>query len=140
MPQPIAYLSFKGNCKEAMQFYESALGGKIEVMMSGADSPMAAMIPPETAHQILHARLVLPDGGLLFAGDCPQHLPYEGIKGMSLTLNYDSISEAEQAFNALADGGIITMPMQPAFWAKSWGMLVDRFGTPWIINGEMLPI
>lgn len=140
MPQPIAYLSFKGNCKEAMQFYESALGGKIEVMMSGADSPMAAMIPPETAHQILHARLVLPDGGLLFAGDCPQHLPYEGIKGMSLTLNYDSISEAERAFNALADGGTITMPMQPAFWAKAWGMLVDRFGTPWIINGEMLPI
>ena len=140
MPQPIAYLSFKGNCKEAMQFYESALGGKIEVMMSGADSPMAAMIPPETAHQILHARLVLPDGGLLFAGDCPQNMPYEGIKGMSLTLNYDSISEAEQAFNALADGGTITMPMQPAFWAKSWGMLVDRFGTPWIVNGEMLPI
>ena len=140
MPQPIAYLSFKGNCKEAMQFYESALGGKIEVMMSGADSPMAAMIPPESARQILHARLVLPDGGLLFAGDCPQHLPYEGIKGMSLTLNYDSIGEAEHAFNALADGGTITMPMQPAFWAKSWGMLVDRFGTPWIINGEMLPI
>lgn len=140
MPQPIAYLSFKGNCKEAMQFYESALGGKIEVMMSGADSPMAAMIPPETAHQILHARLVLPDGGLLFAGDCPQNMPYEGIKGMSLTLNYDSISEAERAFKALADGGTITMPMQPAFWAKSWGMLVDRFGTPWIINGELLPI
>lgn len=140
MPQPIAYLSFKGNCKEAMQFYESALGGKIEVMMSGADSPMAAMIPPETAHQILHARLVLPDGGLLFAGDCPQNMPYDGIKGMSLTLNYDSISEAEQAFNALADGGTITMPMQPSFWAKSWGMLVDRFGTPWIINGELLPI
>lgn len=140
MPQPIAYLSFKGNCKEAMQFYESALGGKIEVMMSGADSPMAAMIPPETAHQILHARLVLPDGGLLFAGDCPQNMPYEGIKGMSLTLNYDSIGEAEHVFNALADGGTITMPMQPAFWAKSWGMLVDRFGTPWIINGEMLPI
>lgn len=140
MPQPIAYLSFKGNCKEAMQFYESALGGKIEVMMSGADSPMAAMIPPETARQILHARLVLPDGGLLFAGDCPQNMPYEGIKGMSLTLNYDSISEAERAFNALADGGTITMPMQPSFWAKSWGMLVDRFGTPWIINGELLPI
>lgn len=140
MPQPVAYLSFKGNCKEAMQFYESALGGKIEVMMSGADSPMAAMIPPESAHQILHARLVLPDGGLLFAGDCPQNMPYEGIKGMSLTLNYDSISEAEQAFNALADGGTVTMPMQPAFWAKSWGMLVDRFGSPWIINGEMLPI
>ena len=140
MPQPIAYLSFNGNCKDAMQFYERALGGKIDIMMSGGESPMAAHIPVDAAHRILHARLVLPDGGLLFAGDCPQSLSYEGIKGMSLTLNYDTISDAERAFNALADGGTITMPIQPAFWAKTWGMLVDRFGTSWIINGEPLPI
>jgi PhnB protein len=140
MPQPIAYLSFNGNCKEAMQFYERALGGKIELMMSGGESPMAAHIPAESAHRILHARLVLPDGGMLFAGDCPGTMPYEGIKGFSLTLNYDTNAAAVHAFNALADGGIITMPMQPAFWAKTWGMLTDRFGCPWIVNGELVPI
>ena len=140
MPQPIAYLSFNGTCKEAMEFYQRALGGKIEVMMSGADSPMAEQIPKEFAHRILHARLVLKDGGILFAGDSPAQFPYEGIKGVSITLNYDTIAEAERAFNALAEGGQVTMPMQPAFWAKSWGMLLDKFGTPWIVNGEMLPI
>ena len=123
-----------------MRFYEQALGGKLEVMMSGADSPMAAQIPKELAHRILHARLALPDGGTLFAGDAPTHVPYEGIKGVAITLNYDTTAQAEAAFAALAEGGQVTMPMQPAFWAKSWGMLVDQFGTPWIINGELIPL
>ncbi|MFZ6769439.1 VOC family protein [Undibacterium sp. Di26W] len=140
MPHPIAYLSFNGNCKEAMYFYEQTLGGKITVMMSGAESPMAAMMPPESAHRILHARLELPDGGMLYAGDCPQHIPYEGIKGVTFCLNYDTTEEATRIFNALAEGGKITMPVQPAFWAKSWGMLEDKYGTPWNINGVLLPI
>ncbi|GIL04315.1 MAG: VOC family protein [Betaproteobacteria bacterium] len=140
MPHPIAYLAFDGNCAEAMRFYERALGGKLEILMSGADSPMAAQIPKEHAHRILHARLALPGGGILFAGDAPAHVPYQGIKGVSLTLNYDTVAEARRVFDALAAGGQVTMPMQPAFWAKAWGMLVDRFGTPWIVNGELLPL
>jgi PhnB protein len=140
MPHPIAYLGFNGTCAEAMRFYERALDGKIEIMMSGADSPMAAQIPKASAHRILHARLALKGGGLLFAGDAPEHMPYEGIKGVSITLNYDTIPEAEKVFNALAAGGQVTMAMQPAFWAKTWGMLVDKFGTPWIVNGELLPL
>jgi PhnB protein len=140
MPHPIAYLGFNGNCAEAMRFYERALNGKIEIMMSGADSPMAAQIPKESAHRIMHARLALKDGGQLYAGDTPEHMPYEGIKGVSITLNYDTVAEAQKVFNALADGGKVTMPMQPAFWAKTWGMLVDKFGTPWIVNGELVPM
>lgn len=140
MPYPTAYLGFDGNCAEAMRFYEKALDAKIEVMMSGADSPMAAQIPKESAHRILHARLALKDGGLLYAGDCPGHIPYEGIKGVSMTLNYNTTAEAEKAFSALSAGGKVTMPMQPAFWAKTWGMLVDKFGTPWIVNGEPVPL
>jgi PhnB protein len=140
MPHPIAYLSFDGNCADAMRFYERALGGKLEVLMSGGESPMADQIPEEWAHRILHARLALSDGGLLFAGDSPAHLPYAGIKDVSLTLNYPSVPQAEHIFAALAEGGTITMPMQPAFWAKTWGMLVDRFGTSWIVNGELIPV
>jgi PhnB protein len=139
MPQAIAYLGYNGNCADAMRFYERALNGKLEVLMSGADSPMAAQMPQEFAHRILHARLALPDGGVLFAGDTPANMPYEGIKGVSITLNYSTVAEAEKIFAALSAGGQVTMPMQPAFWAKSWGMLVDQFGTPWIVNGEMLP-
>jgi PhnB protein len=139
MPHPIAYLAFNGNCAEAMRFYERTLGGKLEVLMSGAESPMADQIPKEFAQRILHARLALPGDGVLFAGDAPAHVPYEGVKGVSLTLNYDTPDEARAIFDKLAAGGQVTMPMQPAFWAKAWGMLVDRFGVAWIVNGEPQP-
>jgi len=140
MTQAIAYLGFDGTCAEAMRFYEKALRGKLELMMSGADSPMAEMIPKETAHRILHARLALPGGGVLYAGDAPTHMPYEGIKGVSIAVDYATVAEAESVFAALAAGGQVTMPMQSAFWAKRWGMLVDKFGTPWIVNGEPIPV
>jgi len=140
MPHPIPYLAFDGSCADAMRHYASALGGTLEILMTNGESPMAAQVPPEAADRILHARLVLPGGGVLMAGDCPPTIPYEGIKGVSVTLNYDTIAEAERAFGALAEGGTVQMPMQPTFWARTWGMLVDRFGTPWIVNGELLPL
>jgi PhnB protein len=140
MTQAIAYLVFDGTCAEAMRFYERALGGKIEVMMSGADSPIAAQMPKEFAHRILHARLVLPGGGMLYGGDSPAHIPYEGIKGVSITVDFATVAEAEKVFAALAEGGQVTMPMQSAFWAKRWGMLIDRYGTPWNVNGEQIAV
>src|SRR5262252_7944151 len=102
MPVPIPYLAFNGNCAEAIRFYERVLGGKIEMMMSGADSPMAAQIPKEFAQRILHARLALPDGGKLYAGDAPANVPYEGIKGVSIALSYDTTAQAQKVFDALA--------------------------------------
>jgi len=140
MTQAIAYLAFNGNCAEAMRFYEQALGGKLEVLMSGADSPMAADIPKEFADRILHARLALPGGGMLYAGDAPAHIPYEGIKGVSIAVDYASLAEAEKVFAALAAGGQVGMPMQPTFWARRFGMCTDKFGTPWLVNGEPIPV
>jgi PhnB protein len=137
MPHPIAYLSFNGNCAQAMRFYERALGGKLEVLLRNADSPMAAHTPKEHADRIIHARLALPDGGVLYAGDCPSQMNYSGIHGVGLTLNFDSVEQATAAFNALADGGSVSMALQPMFWARIWGMLTDKFGTPWIVNGEL---
>jgi PhnB protein len=135
---PIPLLGFNGNCAEAMRFYASVLDGKLEVLMSGADSPMAAQIPKEFADRILHARLALKDGGYLYGGDAPAQVPFQGIHGMSLTLNFNSVPEARIVFDRLAAGGKVTMPFAPSFWAKSFGMLVDRFGTPWIVNAEVL--
>lgn len=140
MPQPIAYLSFNGNCIDAMRFYERALSGRLEAVVRNADSPWASEMPAEQGHLVMHARLALDGNGVLYAGDCPQSMPYEGIKGVSLTLNYDTVEQAQHVFAALAEGGTVTMAMQPAFWAKAWGMLVDRFGTPWIVNGELIPL
>jgi PhnB protein len=140
MTQAIAYLAFDGNCAEAMRYYERALDAKLEVLMSGADSPMAEQMPKEFAQRILHARLALPGGGLLYAGDAPANMPYEGIKGVSIALDYASVADAEKVFARLAEGGQVTMPMQGTFWARRFGMCVDKFGTPWIVNGEPQPI
>lgn len=113
-----------------MRFYERALQGRIGIMMSGADSPMAARIPATSAHHIMHAPLALEGGGVLYGGDAPVHIPYEGIQGVSITLNCDTVAEAQKPFDTLPAGRRITRPMQPAFRAKRWGMLVDKFETP----------
>lgn len=139
MTQAIAYLSFDGRCADAMRFYEQALGGTLERLLRGTDTPMADQMPPEFRDRVMHARLVLPGGGVLYAGDCPMGT-YEGIKGVSITVDYDTEERAQQVFDALAEGGQVTMAMAPTFWAQRFGMLVDRFGVPWIVNGVPIPV
>ena len=136
MPQLDMYLTFNGNCADAMRFYERTLGGKLEMLMTHAESPMAAQTPPGSADRIMHARLVI-DGRILMASDSMAGQPYEGMKGFSLSLVYPTVADAHRAFDALAEGGRVTMPLQKTFWAEAFGMLVDRFGTPWMVNGAM---
>lgn len=141
------YLSFPGNTREAFEFYQQALGAKIEAMVSYADMPESEM-PTDGCGSggestgspddqgILHASLMLPGGASLFAGDCQPATPYEGVKGVMLALEYDTAKDAQGAFDALSQGGKVTMPMAPAFWARTFGMLTDRFGVSWAVNGE----
>jgi PhnB protein len=140
MPQPVPYLSFNGNCVEAMRFYEKVLGAEMKALISYGDSPMCDETPKEAHHLIMHAYLVQPDGGALMAGDTPPGMPYNGIEGVMLTLSYATQDEATRVFNALAEGGKITMPLAPTFWAKTFGMVTDRFGVGWGINGEEIPV
>jgi PhnB protein len=137
MPQPIPYLAFNGNCADAMRFYAKVLGGKLYMLTFG-ESPMAEQTPKSARDQIMHARLALEENGSLYAGDSPPGMPYQGIHGVSIALNYDAVAQADRAFNALADGGKVTMALAPTFWAKRFGMVTDKFGCPWIINGEMI--
>jgi PhnB protein len=129
-----SYLIFDGNCGDAMRFYERTLGGKLTLMTYG-ESPMAAQTPPGAADRILHASLDLGGGRLLMASDAPAGQPYEGMKGFSLSLMYPDAAGARRMFDALAQDGKITMPFQKTFWAEGFGMLTDRFGTPWMFNG-----
>jgi len=103
MPQPIPYLAFDGNCAESMGFYAKVLGGKLD-LLTFEHSPMAGNTPKEALNRIMHARLSLEGNGSLYAGDCPPGMPYQGIHGVSITLNYDTVAQAERIFNALADG------------------------------------
>ncbi|MGE5345524.1 MAG: VOC family protein [Acidithiobacillales bacterium] len=139
MPQLDAYLVFDGNCADAMRFYERTLGGKLEMLMTHAQSPLAAQMPPESADRIMHARLALGDR-ILMGSDAPLGQPAGGMKGFSLSLICPTAAEAKRLFEALADGGKVTMPLQKTFWAEAFGMLVDRFGTPWMVSGSMTPM
>lgn len=134
MPQFTAYLSFDGNCAEAMRFYEKVLNGKLEALLTNGQTPAAAELPPGNEDRIMHAYLVF-DGGVLMAGDSVAGRPYQRMQGFSLTISYEQTEEAKRVFDALGDGGEVKMQWGPTFWAEGFGMLVDRFGTPWIVNG-----
>lgn len=138
------YLSYNGNTREAFAFYAKALGAHIEAMLTYADMP-APPTPsegcgdggaPPTGDGIMHACLKLPGGAMLFAGDTPPGMEFPGMKGVMLALQYATVDEAHSAFHALAEGGRVTMPLAPAFWARTFGMLTDRFGVSWAVNGE----
>jgi PhnB protein len=131
------YLGFDGNCAEAMRFYEKALGGKMEMALTYGESPMAEQIPVEHRQRIMHSALSLPGGGQLFAADKqPGAAGAEpaGFNGIGLTLEYADVAAGEAAFNALAEGGSVSMPMAPSFWVERFGMLTDRFGVGWMVN------
>jgi len=133
MPQLNAYLNFDGNCAEAMRFYQSVLGGKLDVMTFG-ESPMCDQMPPGSGDRVMHARLDA-DGGILMASDSMPGQGYSGIKGCGVALNYASPEDARRAFDGLAEGGRVDMPMDKTFWAEVFGMVVDRYGLLWLING-----
>jgi len=136
MNNPIPYLAFNGNCAEAMRYYEHALGGMIRAIVTFGDMPGPDKPPAEIAHLIAYADLVLPDGGHIYAGDCPPGMPYQGIHGVSLAMTFATTAEARKAFDALSPGGQVTMAPQTTFWAKEFSMFVDKFGVSWSINGE----
>ncbi len=135
MHQLNAYLFFDGNCAEAMRFYERTLHGKL-FLMTHAESPIAKDTPPGSADKIIHARLTF-DGGTLMASDWMVGQPYPGKHGFSLSLMYPTAAEAKRMFQVLAEGGKITMPFEKTFWAEGFGMLIDKFGTGWMVNGGM---
>jgi PhnB protein len=128
-----AYLGFDGNCADAMRFYARTLGAELRALLTHADTPGGNTMGPEYDKRVMHAHLVHKDFAFM-AGDSPigQHSP---MAGFMLTLTYDSPEEARRIFDALADGGKITMPPGETFWARFFGMCIDRFGTPWGVNG-----
>lgn len=126
------YLFFDGECEAAFKFYEQCLGGKIGAMMTYGDAPLCEEIPSEQRDRIMHANLTV--GGMVLMGS---DTPPDGFKkpqGFSVNLQFDGVVEAERIFEKLSENGTVKMPFQETFWSTRFGMLVDRFGTPWMIN------
>ncbi|HEY0511927.1 MAG TPA: VOC family protein [Thermoanaerobaculia bacterium] len=128
------YLNFNGQCEEAFKFYEQCLGGKIEMMQTFGDSPMADQAPPDWRDKIMHARLVVGDHALMGSDAPPER--FQQPQGFYVSLAPKGAAEGERIFNALAENGTVQMPFQETFWAAGFGMLVDRFGIPWMLNCE----
>jgi len=128
------YLTFNGQCEAAFKFYEECLGGKIEAMFTYVGTPAEEHVPPEWRHKILHARLIVGDRVLMGCDAPPER--YKEPEGFSVSLEIKDPADAERIFNALAENGSVEMPLQKTFWSACFGMAVDRFGIPWMINCE----
>ena len=128
------YLSFKGDCEAAFKFYEQCLGAQLGAIFHYAGSPMADQAPADWSDKVMHGNLTIGGQALMGADVAPDQ--YEEPKGFSLSLQIKNAADAERIFNALADGGRVVMPLEKTFWATLFGMVVDRFGIPWLINCE----
>jgi PhnB protein len=128
------YLGFDGNCAAAFKFYEKVLGGKILMMMSYCDMPGCTDMSDDTKKKVAHVRMQLGDK-LLMGSDSPPGR-FEQPKGFHMNIGVTDPAQADRLFAALSEKGTVTMPIQETFWATRFGMLVDQFGTPWMINCE----
>jgi PhnB protein len=132
------YLIFDGNCEEAFNFYARALRAKLAMLQRFGDTPGCEDMPAAHRDKVMHVRLQAGEQVLMGSDNHPDH-PYDGIKGCSIALSVEAPEEAERIFGELAQGGAVVMPMQETFWARRFGMLTDRFGVPWMINGGLQP-
>ena len=126
------YLFYNGNCEAAFKFYEKTLGGKIEMLLRNEEAPEEMPAPPERKKKIMHARISI-DGEVLMASDAPpEH--FHKPQGFSVSLTVGEPAEAERKFKALSEGGSVNMPFGKTFFSKGFGMCVDQFGIPWMVN------
>ena len=132
--QLISYLLFNGQCEAAFKFYEQSLGGKIEAMIPHEGTLAAEYVPAEWRSKIMHACRVVDDQDLMGCDAPPDH--FQKPRGFSVSIQIKKPAEAERIFGTLAEEGRLTMPIQETFWAERFGMVVDRFGIPRMVNGE----
>lgn len=126
------YLNFPGTCEEAMTTYAKLLGGEIVAMLAYGDMPGDNPVPDDMRKKIAHARIEIGNEVLMASDVGPER--FKPMQGTSVTLNIPAPPEAERVFKALAEGGTTIMPLEETFWAIKFGVLVDRFGTHWMIN------
>jgi len=129
------YLFFNGNCEQAVECYRKALGAEVEMMMRFKESPEPpppGMMPPNWGDKIMHTSFRVGQTTVMASDGCGPEA--KGFQGFSLSLAVASEAEADRYFNALADGGKVTMPLNKTFWSPRFGMLEDKFGIGWMVS------
>lgn len=128
------YLNYGGNCRQAFDFYEEHLGGKITFITTHGEMPGPSQVPEDWKNAVLHARMEI-GGTLVLGADIPPDR-FQPMRSAYLTLMLDSVEEAERIYALLAEDGQIFMPMEETFFAHRFAMLRDRFGTSWMLLHE----
>ena len=135
--QPIPYLAFDGNCSEALDFYASLFDGKIVGKMTFGEMPGDFPVPEDAKNCVVNESLELPGGAIIYGGDTPPGRAFTPMAGLMPALNFPTVDQAQKAFDGQAAGGQVTMPFAPTCWAEKFGMVSDKFGIHWGVNGNM---
>ncbi len=128
------HLHFSGQCEEAFQFYETCLGGKINGLFRYKDAPGPQQVTAEWGDKIMHAHMSIGDQVLMGMDAPPER--FHKPQGFHVNIGVKDVAEGRKLFDALSEKGKVIMPYGPTFWAAGFGMFVDRFGTPWMVNCE----
>lgn len=135
------YLTFNGNCLEAFEFYKSVFGGEFPYVGRFGEMPPNPKypVPEEDKDRIMHISLPISKETTLMGSDTTSPQGANLVEGTNVTLSIglDDRSEADRIFNALSEGGQVTMPLSETFWNAYFGMLTDRFGFKWMVNCEL---
>ncbi len=124
------YIAFKGNCREAIEFYRRALKAEVLFTQTFGESPMSDMGPAEN---IMHCSMKVGDSTIMMCDD-PRPGAAAGDGNISLAIGLNDPDRAKQYFDNLAEGGAVIMPLEKTFWAEAFGMVTDKFGVKWMVN------
>ncbi|WP_028047120.1 VOC family protein [Cellulomonas sp. URHE0023] len=125
------YLNFRSNAKEALTFYANALGGELVTSTFGEGGMSQS---PADADLIMHGQITSPSGLVLMAADTPEHMEWSPTGNVAISLSGEDRAELTGYWDKLAEGATITAPLETAPWGDTFGMLVDKFGTSWLVN------
>ena len=124
------YIAFTGNCREAIEFYKSALDAEVLFTQTVGESPMSDMGPPEN---IMHCTIKVGDSTIMMCDD-PRPEAASGGGNISLAIGLNDPKRAKQLFGNLAKDGSVVMPLDKTYWAEAFGMVIDKFGIKWMVN------
>lgn len=134
LPIVQSYLFFNGRCEEALEFYKSAIGAKVDMLMRFSESPEPpppGMVLPGHENKVMHASFHVGETMIMASDGCGEN---QSFQGFSLSLGVATEEEADKYFNALAEGGKVEMPLDKTFWSPRYGMLTDKFGMGWMVS------
>lgn len=136
MKEMLTYLTFDGNCREAMEFYAKCLDAKLVTHTFGempANDAPECQVGEEAKNRLMHARITK-GSATLMASDTMPGMPFTPGNNFSITINCDNAEEADRYHAALSEGGQVMMPPGETFWADRFGMLKDKYGIDWMVN------